>query len=108
MMFYSSLSWFIKAGRAGRLSGTDAARRNGSAASAISTATSSSREGAGEIMVEHGVHAWDIAALKPIVEEAGGRLTDWDGGWDINRPDVIASNGKLHDDDSRPFCARKK
>ncbi len=49
-------------------------------------------------MVEHGVHAWDVAALKPIVEEAGGRMTDWDGGWDVNRPDVIVSNGKRHDE----------
>ena len=49
-------------------------------------------------MVEHGVHAWDVAALKPIVEEAGGRLTDWDGGGDITRPDVLASNGRLHDE----------
>jgi histidinol-phosphatase len=28
--------------------------------------------GSGEIVVDHGVHAWDIAALKPIVEEAAG------------------------------------
>ena len=49
-------------------------------------------------MIEHGVHAWDIAALKPIVEEAGGRLTTWKNGGDITQPDVIASNGKLHDE----------
>ena len=36
-------------------------------------------QGSGELMVEHGVHAWDVAAIKPIVEEAGGRFTDWDG-----------------------------
>jgi histidinol-phosphatase len=49
-------------------------------------------------MIEHGVHAWDIAALKPIVEEAGGRLTTWKNGADITQPDVIATNGKLHDE----------
>jgi histidinol-phosphatase len=27
-------------------------------------------------MVEHGVHAWDLGALIPIVEEAGGTYTD--------------------------------
>ena len=64
-------------------------------------------EGAGEIMVEHGVHAWDIAALKPIVEEAGGRLTDWDDGDDINRPDVLASNGKLHAEVLAILAAKK-
>ena len=58
-------------------------------------------------MVEHGVHAWDIAALKPIVEEAGGRLTDWDGGGDVTRPDVIASNGMLHDEILAILAAKK-
>ncbi len=54
-------------------------------------------EGAGEVMIEHGVHPWDVAALVPILEEAGGRLTDWKGGRTIDRPDVLATNGKLHD-----------
>jgi histidinol-phosphatase len=53
-------------------------------------------QGSGEIMVDHGVHAWDIAALKPIVEEAGGQFSNWNGGFDLYAPDVIASNGKLH------------
>jgi fructose-1,6-bisphosphatase/inositol monophosphatase family enzyme len=35
--------------------------------------------------------------LKPIVEEAGGKMTDWTGKPDIFRPDVIASNGRLHE-----------
>jgi fructose-1,6-bisphosphatase/inositol monophosphatase family enzyme len=48
-------------------------------------------------MVEHGVHAWDVSAIVPLIEEAGGRFTDWDGGLDIYRPDVMVSNGKLHD-----------
>jgi histidinol-phosphatase len=37
-----------------------------------------------------------MAALRPIVEEAGGRFSDWHGDPTIYRPDVIASNGKLH------------
>ena len=49
-------------------------------------------------MVEHGVHAWDVAAIKPIVEEAGGRFSDWDGKPDVYKSDVIVSNGKLHDE----------
>ena len=53
-------------------------------------------QGSGELMIDHGVHAWDVAALIPIIEEAGGKCTDWDGGRDIHRPDVLASNGKLH------------
>jgi histidinol-phosphatase len=55
-------------------------------------------QGSGEVMVEHGVHPWDVAAILPIVEEAGGRFSDWNGKVDIHAPDVIASNGKLHDE----------
>jgi histidinol-phosphatase len=54
-------------------------------------------QGSCELMVDYGVHIWDIAGLKVIVEEAGGRFTDWDGGHDLNRPDCVASNGKVHD-----------
>ena len=55
-------------------------------------------EGAGEAMIEHGVHIWDVAALQPIVEEAGGRFSDWDGTPSIHRPDVVISNGHVHDE----------
>ena len=51
-------------------------------------------EGSAEIMVDHGVHAWDVAATKAIVEEAGGTFTDWSGTPTIHRPDVLASNGR--------------
>jgi histidinol-phosphatase len=54
-------------------------------------------EGAGDLMVEYGVHIWDVAAVKPIVEEAGGRFSDWDGRPVINRPDVLITNGRLHE-----------
>ena len=53
-------------------------------------------QGAGEAMIDHGVHAWDVAACKPISEEAGGKMTNWDGGWDLFKPDIIASNGNIH------------
>jgi len=43
------------------------------------------------------VKAWDVAALKVLVEEAGGRLTDLDGGSGIYGSTVFASNGLLHD-----------
>ena len=38
-----------------------------------------------------------MAALKVVVEEAGGRLTDLDGGDGIHGSTVFASNGLLHD-----------
>lgn len=95
-LFYSSISWFIKAGCQDRflelVKRTQRQRGFGDFYGFLLVA-----QGAGDIMVEHGVHAWDIAALKPIVEEAGGRLSDWDNGNDITRPDVLASNGRLHE-----------
>ena len=55
-------------------------------------------EGAAEVMLEGvDLHPWDIAALVPIVEEAGGRLTDAEGGALQGAGPVVASNGRLHD-----------
>ena len=33
-----------------------------------------------DLVVEASMNLWDIAALIPIVEGAGGRVTSWDGG----------------------------
>jgi histidinol-phosphatase len=55
-------------------------------------------QGSGEVMVEHGVHIWDVAASLPLIEEAGGRFTDWEGDRRIDRPDILISNGLLHED----------
>ena len=33
-----------------------------------------------DLMIEAGFHAWDVAALIPLVEGAGGIITNWDGG----------------------------
>lgn len=41
---------------------------------------------------------WDLAATKLILEEAGGKLTDWDGTPNsLFSPFVIASNNHIHD-----------
>jgi histidinol-phosphatase len=53
--------------------------------------------GCAELMVEYGVHPWDVAATRAIVEEAGGRFTTWDGCRSLYRPDTLASNGRLHE-----------
>lgn len=55
-------------------------------------------EGAAEAMVEVGISSWDIAPLRLLVEEAGGRLTDLDGVPTIHGAGAIASNGLLHDE----------
>jgi histidinol-phosphatase len=53
--------------------------------------------GSAHVMVEPELSPWDVAALEPIVTEAGGRLTGldanaWDGGA------CITTNGPLHDE----------
>jgi len=97
IVFYSSLSWFVKAGCRDlflELSlRTQRQRGFGDFYGFVLVA-----QGSGELMVEHGVHIWDVAALKPIIEEAGGRFSDWDGKPDVYRPDVLVSNGRLHDE----------
>jgi histidinol-phosphatase len=95
-VFYSSISWFMKAGREQQFiklaNQTQRQRGFGDFYGFVLVA-----QGSGELMIEHGVHAWDLGALKPLVEEAGGKMTDWTGKSDIFRPDVIASNGRLHE-----------
>jgi myo-inositol-1(or 4)-monophosphatase len=47
---------------------------------------------------EYKLHAWDVAAGFLIVEEAGGRVTDSQGGpAPRSGEDVVSSNGVLHD-----------
>jgi histidinol-phosphatase len=54
-------------------------------------------EGAIDIAGEFDVKPWDIAALVPIVREAGGTVTDADGTGALDTLSVIATNGLLHD-----------
>ena len=54
-------------------------------------------EGAAEAMVEVGLSSWDAAAPMVLVEEAGGRATDFDGRRRIDGGEFVVSNGLLHD-----------
>ncbi len=55
-------------------------------------------EGAVDIAGEFDLKPWDIAALVPIVREAGGRITDVDGTENaLDSLSVLATNGLLHD-----------
>src|SRR5438132_1658484 len=54
-------------------------------------------EGALDIGIEPVVNPWDIAAAQVIVEEAGGRFSDFSGRSRIDSGDVISSNGLLHE-----------
>jgi len=53
-------------------------------------------EGSVDIVAEHDLKIYDIAALVPIVEQAGGRLTALDGPLTPETSSVLATNGKLH------------
>jgi histidinol-phosphatase len=55
-------------------------------------------EGAVDVAVEPAVSPWDLAPLKVIVEEAGGRFTDLSGAARIDGGSAVSSNGLLHDD----------
>ena len=55
-------------------------------------------EGAAEAMVEVGLSSWDAAAPLVLVEEAGGRATDFDGRRAIDAGTFVATNGLLHDE----------
>ncbi|KJL46611.1 Histidinol-phosphatase [Microbacterium hydrocarbonoxydans] len=54
-------------------------------------------EGRLEMVAEFGVKEYDIAAAVPIVREAGGRMTSFDGAETISAQSTLASNGILHD-----------
>jgi histidinol-phosphatase len=53
--------------------------------------------GRAEAWIESGVKIWDLAPLKILVEEAGGRFTAIDGTPTVAKGDCVASNGKVHD-----------
>jgi histidinol-phosphatase len=54
-------------------------------------------EGSADIAVELEVNLWDLAAVKLIVEEAGGRFTDLSGQVTADGGSALSTNGLLHD-----------
>jgi myo-inositol-1(or 4)-monophosphatase len=47
---------------------------------------------------EEGLRPWDVAAGVLLIEEAGGRVSRYDGApFDIYHPPIVASNGLVHD-----------
>jgi histidinol-phosphatase len=43
------------------------------------------------------MHVWDCAPLLPIMIEAGGRFTDWQGNATIRGGNAVATNGIIHE-----------
>ena len=93
---YSSLTGWASSGRLpGLLQLSDAAWRTrayGDFWSHVLVA-----EGAVDASFEPEVSLWDLAALQPVVEEAGGRFTDLAGSRGPDGGSVVCSNGLLHD-----------
>lgn len=55
-------------------------------------------EGKAEFAIDFKLQVWDVAALKIIVEEAGGQFSDTNGENSIHSGTIISSNGVLHAD----------
>lgn len=72
--------------------GAASARCHGDTASGIMVLL-----GQAEAWLEAGVRTWDIAPYKILIEEAGGRFTDFEGTPSIETGRAVISNGLVHD-----------
>ena len=71
-----------------------AVRRDGSAALDLAYVAG----GRFDAFWEDGLNPWDVAGGIILIEEAGGRVTDFEGApLDIYTPKVLATNGLIHD-----------
>ena len=64
-------------------------------------------EGAVDVSCEPEVSLWDLAALQPVVEEAGGRFSNLSGAATPTGGSVVCSNGLLHDEVLAALAARR-
>jgi myo-inositol-1(or 4)-monophosphatase len=71
-----------------------AVRRDGSAALDLASVACGRFDG----FWEEGLRPWDVAAGVLLVEEAGGRVSYYDGSpFNIYNPPILASNGLIHE-----------
>lgn len=54
--------------------------------------------GRADVMLDPVMNIWDTAALRPILEEAGGTFTDWAGNATHTAPEAVSTNGVLLDE----------
>lgn len=64
--------------------------------------------GGADIMTDPILNAWDLMALIPIIEGAGGRITDWQGNDPIGGSGAVATNGCIHDEVIRLLNPQRK
>jgi myo-inositol-1(or 4)-monophosphatase len=70
-------------------------RRDGSAALDLASVAAGRFEG----FWEFGLHQWDTAAGVLLVEEAGGKVSDFDGQpYQLGGPVILATNGLIHEE----------
>ena len=73
-------------------------RRDGAAAVDLTHIAAGRADGFWEL----GLQPWDVAGGVLMIEEAGGCVTDLNGGMiDIGRPQIVASNGWIHEEITR-------
>jgi histidinol-phosphatase len=53
--------------------------------------------------MEPSLAIWDMAALIPIITEAGGKVTSLSGGDPLVEKSMVVSNGLLHDQTIKLF-----
>lgn len=71
-----------------------AVRRTGSAAIDIAYVAAGRFDGFWELKLQ----PWDVAAGSLIIEEAGGKIADINGGsWNLSSSGIVISNGKIHE-----------
>ena len=51
--------------------------------------------GRAEVMIDAEMSLWDAACLKPILEEAGGTFTSWNGEATVHAGEGVATNGHV-------------
>jgi len=74
---------------------SQAVRRGGAAALDLCYVAAGRLDGFWELMLQ----PWDTAAGRVILEEAGGRVTDFKGGpFSIYMKEILASNARIHDE----------
>jgi histidinol-phosphatase len=54
--------------------------------------------GRAEVMVDPIANPWDLAAVQPVIEEAGGRFTSWSGESTVFGGDGVGSNALVHEE----------